>query len=240
MAAADVKRAATKMLERADWRRRGVAALSMTDTRTLLSGLRPLASGKWCHESRFGVCSRCSHCNSGAGLFAVAKRKPRAVSRSGSSTAHLAGPYAGASGRVSICLGAMFREEANYPPFDEKPRVNMSQSASRDARRAEKCLVIYQFGRFAGQARCLAAWMDRGGAAASKRTAQPMCRHLRAWMPKADSPRASGNNGALAVSSTLSVVSAVKNIRSICKTSLLRRPPQKPERTTCRRPSPRS
>lgn len=47
VAAADAKRAAAKMLERADWRRRCVAALSLTDTRTFLSGLRPLASGKW-------------------------------------------------------------------------------------------------------------------------------------------------------------------------------------------------
>ena len=45
-AAADVRRAATKMLERADWRRRCVAALSVTDTRTLLSGLRLLGAGK--------------------------------------------------------------------------------------------------------------------------------------------------------------------------------------------------
>ena len=47
VAAADAKRAATKMLERADWRRRCVAALSLTDTRTLLSGLRALAAGRW-------------------------------------------------------------------------------------------------------------------------------------------------------------------------------------------------
>ena len=45
--AADAKRAATKMLERADWRRRCVAALSLTDTRTLLLGLRALAAGRW-------------------------------------------------------------------------------------------------------------------------------------------------------------------------------------------------
>lgn len=45
--AADAKRAATKMLERADWRRRCVAALTLTDTRTLLSGLRLLAAGRW-------------------------------------------------------------------------------------------------------------------------------------------------------------------------------------------------
>jgi hypothetical protein len=42
---ADAKRAATRMLERADWRRRCVAALSLTDTRTLLSGLRLLVAG---------------------------------------------------------------------------------------------------------------------------------------------------------------------------------------------------
>jgi hypothetical protein len=45
--AGDAKRAATKMLERADWRRRCVAALSLTDTRTLLSGLRMVAAGRW-------------------------------------------------------------------------------------------------------------------------------------------------------------------------------------------------
>ena len=45
-ASADAKRAATKMLERADWRRRCVAALSLTDTRTLLAGLRLLASAR--------------------------------------------------------------------------------------------------------------------------------------------------------------------------------------------------
>ncbi len=45
--ARDAKRAATKMLERADWRRRCVAALSLSDTRTLLSGLRLVAAGKW-------------------------------------------------------------------------------------------------------------------------------------------------------------------------------------------------
>ncbi len=43
---ADAKRAATKMLERADWRRHCVAALSLTDTRTLLAGLRLLASAR--------------------------------------------------------------------------------------------------------------------------------------------------------------------------------------------------
>jgi len=45
--AGDTKRAATKMLERADWRRRCVAALGLTDTRTLLAGLRVLAAGRW-------------------------------------------------------------------------------------------------------------------------------------------------------------------------------------------------
>jgi hypothetical protein len=45
--ARDAKRAATRMLERADWRRRCVAALSLTDTRTLLTGLRSIAAGKW-------------------------------------------------------------------------------------------------------------------------------------------------------------------------------------------------
>ena len=45
--ARDAKRAATRMLERTDWRRRCVAALSLTDTRTLLSGLRLVAAGKW-------------------------------------------------------------------------------------------------------------------------------------------------------------------------------------------------
>ena len=47
VAAGDAKRAATKMLERADWRRRCVAALTLTDTRTLLSGLRTVAAGRW-------------------------------------------------------------------------------------------------------------------------------------------------------------------------------------------------
>lgn len=45
--ASDAKRAATKMLERADWRRRCVAALSVSDTRTLLAGLRVIAAGRW-------------------------------------------------------------------------------------------------------------------------------------------------------------------------------------------------
>lgn len=47
VAAADAKRAAARMLERVDWRRRCVMALSLTDTRTLLSGLRLLAAGRW-------------------------------------------------------------------------------------------------------------------------------------------------------------------------------------------------
>jgi hypothetical protein len=45
--AADAKRAATGMLERTDWRRRCIAALSVTNTRTLLSGLRLVAAGRW-------------------------------------------------------------------------------------------------------------------------------------------------------------------------------------------------
>lgn len=45
--ARDAKRAATKMLERADWRRRCVASLSVTDTRTLGGGLRTIAAGRW-------------------------------------------------------------------------------------------------------------------------------------------------------------------------------------------------
>jgi hypothetical protein len=45
--AADAKRAATKMLERAEWRRRCVTALNLTDTRTLLAGLRQVAAGRW-------------------------------------------------------------------------------------------------------------------------------------------------------------------------------------------------
>ncbi|MBI3042980.1 MAG: nucleotidyl transferase AbiEii/AbiGii toxin family protein [Betaproteobacteria bacterium] len=45
--ARDAKRAATKMLERADWRRHCVAALSLSDTRTLLAGLRAVAAGRW-------------------------------------------------------------------------------------------------------------------------------------------------------------------------------------------------
>jgi len=44
--ARDAKRAATKMLERQQWRRQCVAALNVLDTRTLLVGLRLLASGK--------------------------------------------------------------------------------------------------------------------------------------------------------------------------------------------------
>jgi len=45
--AREAKRATTKMLERADWRRRCVAALSLTDTRTLLAGLRAVATARW-------------------------------------------------------------------------------------------------------------------------------------------------------------------------------------------------
>jgi len=45
--AGDAKRAATKMLERPEWRRRCVAALSVSDTRTLLAGLRVVAAGRW-------------------------------------------------------------------------------------------------------------------------------------------------------------------------------------------------
>jgi hypothetical protein len=41
------KRAATRLLEQAAWRRRCVTALNVTDTRTLLAGLRVLAAGKW-------------------------------------------------------------------------------------------------------------------------------------------------------------------------------------------------
>lgn len=45
--AREAKRAATKMLERPEWRRRCAAALSLSDTRTLLSGLRAVAAGRW-------------------------------------------------------------------------------------------------------------------------------------------------------------------------------------------------
>jgi hypothetical protein len=41
------KRAATKLLEQPAWRRRCVASLRLTDTRTLLSGLRVVAAGQW-------------------------------------------------------------------------------------------------------------------------------------------------------------------------------------------------
>lgn len=47
VAAGDAKRAAVKMLERADWCHRCVTALSLTDTRTLLGGLRTIAAGRW-------------------------------------------------------------------------------------------------------------------------------------------------------------------------------------------------
>jgi Nucleotidyl transferase AbiEii toxin, Type IV TA system len=45
--ARDAKRAATKMLERAEWRRRCVASLSVSNTRSLLAGLRLVSAGKW-------------------------------------------------------------------------------------------------------------------------------------------------------------------------------------------------
>ncbi|MGH8700269.1 MAG: hypothetical protein ACREVR_03715, partial [Burkholderiales bacterium] len=45
--ASDAKRAATKLLEQPAWRRRCVSALSLTDTRTLLAGLRLVAAGRW-------------------------------------------------------------------------------------------------------------------------------------------------------------------------------------------------
>ena len=41
------KRATTKLVEQAAWRRRCVAALNISDTRTLLVGLRMIAAGKW-------------------------------------------------------------------------------------------------------------------------------------------------------------------------------------------------
>ena len=44
--ASAAKRAATRLLERATWRRRCVAALNVTDTRTLISGLRLIAAGR--------------------------------------------------------------------------------------------------------------------------------------------------------------------------------------------------
>jgi hypothetical protein len=43
----DLKQAATRMLERADWRRRCLTALDITDAHTLLSGLRLLTARKW-------------------------------------------------------------------------------------------------------------------------------------------------------------------------------------------------
>jgi hypothetical protein len=43
----DLKRAATRMLEHADWRRRCVAMLDITDTRTMIAGLRLLTARKW-------------------------------------------------------------------------------------------------------------------------------------------------------------------------------------------------
>jgi hypothetical protein len=45
--ARDARRAATRMLERAAWRRRCAAALSLSDTRTLRAGLRAVAAGRW-------------------------------------------------------------------------------------------------------------------------------------------------------------------------------------------------
>jgi hypothetical protein len=45
--ASAAKRAATRLLERAEWRRRCITALTVTDTRTLLTGLRLLAAAKW-------------------------------------------------------------------------------------------------------------------------------------------------------------------------------------------------
>jgi hypothetical protein len=45
--AAAAKRAATRLLEQADWRRRCVAGLAVTDTRTLLRGLRIVAGARW-------------------------------------------------------------------------------------------------------------------------------------------------------------------------------------------------
>ena len=41
------RRAATRLVEEAAWRRRCVAALNISDTRTLLTGLRMIAAGKW-------------------------------------------------------------------------------------------------------------------------------------------------------------------------------------------------
>ncbi len=41
------RRAATRLVEQAAWRRRCVAALNISDTRTLLTGLRMIAAGKW-------------------------------------------------------------------------------------------------------------------------------------------------------------------------------------------------
>jgi len=41
------KQAATKLLEHPAWRRRCAAALNLTDTRTLLAGLRRVAAGRW-------------------------------------------------------------------------------------------------------------------------------------------------------------------------------------------------
>lgn len=45
--ASAARRAATRLVEQAAWRRRCVAALNVSDTRTLLAGLRTLAAGRW-------------------------------------------------------------------------------------------------------------------------------------------------------------------------------------------------
>lgn len=45
--ARSARRAATKLLEQPAWRRRCIAALSLIDTRTLLSGLRILVAERW-------------------------------------------------------------------------------------------------------------------------------------------------------------------------------------------------
>jgi hypothetical protein len=45
--ASAARRAATRLVEQAAWRRRCVAALDVSDTRTLLAGLRVIAAGRW-------------------------------------------------------------------------------------------------------------------------------------------------------------------------------------------------
>ena len=45
--ASAARRAATRLVEQPAWRRRCVAVLSINDTRTMLTGLRMLAAGKW-------------------------------------------------------------------------------------------------------------------------------------------------------------------------------------------------